>query len=182
MTSRSRLLIPALRELGITDLFQYGIYQFSKWSGLLRRRTELYLWSDRPLESWLSTEYSVEKVLSSRETFLYERGDRFKEELQRFPYEDLRQEADEILDGKFRLFGGPPVPLGSPPDWGSIPLADEQDSIPLDRHWTEYEAEGLKDLRLLWEPARFGWVFTLCRAYQFTGEQRYASGVLKPWH
>jgi hypothetical protein len=179
MTSRSRLLIPAIRELGITDLFQYGIYQFGKRSGLLRRRTEHYRWSDRPLESWLSGEYSVEQVLSSRETFLYEINDRFKEELQRIPNENLRKEADEILDGRFRLFGGPPVPLGSPPDWGSIPLTGEQDSIPLDRHWTEYEEEGLKDLRLLWEPARFGWVFTLCRAYQFSGDQRYASGVME---
>ena len=179
MTSRGRFLIPAIRELGITDLFQYGIYRFGKRSGLLRRQTKPYRWSDRPLESWLSSESSLEQVLASRETFLYEMGDRLTEELQRFPSEDLRQEADEILDGKFRLFGGPPVPIGSPPNWGSIPLTDEPESVPLDRHWTEYEEECQKDLRLLWEPARFGWLFTLCRAYQFTGDQRYASGALE---
>ena len=178
MTSRSRLLIPALRELGITDLFQYGLYQFGKRSGLLRRRTQQYRWSDKPLESWLSSSTSLEQVLAGRQTFFFEIGDPFKERLHRFPSEDLRQEADEILDGKFHLFGGPPVPLGSPPDWSRIPLSGERESIPLDRHWTEYEEEGRKDLRLLWEPARFGWVFTLCRAYQFTRDPRYASGAL----
>jgi hypothetical protein len=179
MTTRSKLLIPALRELGITDLFQYGIYQFGKRSGLLRRRTQHYRWSDKPLESWLSSKTSLEQALASRQTFFFEIGDQFKEGLQRFPSENLRQEANEILDDKFRLFGGPPVPLGSPPDWSRIPLSGERESIPLDRHWTEYEEEGRKDLRLLWEPPRFGWVFTLCRAYQFTGDRSYASGALE---
>ncbi len=177
MTSRSRLLIPALRELGIAALYQYGVYQFAMRSGLLRRRTKPYLWSDRPLESWLRCETSLEQVLSSREPFFFEPGKRLHEALQRFPSEELRQEADEILAGRFRLFGGAPIPLGNPPDWGKVPLTDEPDSLRLDRHWTEYSAQSRTDLRLLWEPARFGWAFTLCRAYQFTGQQRYADGV-----
>ncbi len=179
MTPRSRLLIPAIRELGIADLFQYGIYQIGKRSGLLRRSTPLYRWSDRPLETWLSGDTTLEQVLSDRQPFFFESGEPFKERLQRFPSEDLRREADEILAGKFRLFGGPPVDLGSPPDWRRIPMTGEQDSISLEKHWTENESASGKDLRLLWEPARFGWAFTLCRAYQFTGEPRYAAGVLK---
>jgi len=179
MTPPSRLLIPAIRELGITDLFQYGIYQFSVQSGRLRRSTSPYRWSDRPLETWLSSETSLEQVLSNRQPFLFKSSVQFKEGLQSFPTEDLRREADEILAGKFRLFGGPPVDLGSPPDWGRIPLTDEQHSIPLDKHWTEHDGGNSEDLRLLWEPARFGWAVTLCRAYQFTGEPRYAAGVLE---
>ena len=179
MTSRSRLLIPAIRELGITDLFQYGIYQLGKRSGRFRRSTPLHRWSDRPLETWLRSETSLEHALSNRQPFFFENSEPFKERLQRFHSEDLRREADEILAGKFRLFGGPPVDLGSPPDWGRIPLSGVQDSISLEKHWTEYESGDSKDLRLLWEPARFGWAFTLCRAYQFTSEPRYAAGVLE---
>ena len=175
MTSRSRLLIPALRELGFGALHKYAAYQLALRSGLLRRRTVRYRWSERPLETWLSPEYSPEQVLTSREPFFYEAGNGLQETLRPFGSEDLRQEADEILDGKIRLFGGPPVPLGNPPDWGKIPLTS--DSLSLDKHWTEYEPEKGKDLRLLWEPARFGWAFTLCRAYQFTGDPRYAAGV-----
>ena len=179
MTSRSRLLIPALRELGIKALYQYGIYQFGKKSGLLRRRTKPYRWSDRPLETWLSSKFSLEQVLSPTQPFFFETGDRLQELLQRFPSEDLLQEADEILDGKYRLFGGPPAELGSPPDWGKVPLTDEMDSLSLDEHWTEYDEQSHTDLRLLWEPARFGWAFTLCRAYQFTEDPRYAAGVFE---
>ncbi len=179
MTLRSSFLIPAIRELGIADLFQYGMYQLGVRSGRLRRSTPLYRWGDRPLESWLSSETSLEQVLSSRQKFFFENSVQVKEWLRGFPSEDLHREADEILNGKFRLFGGPPVDLGSPPDWGRIPLAGEQDSIPLEKHWTENESGSGKDLRLLWEPARFGWAFTLCRAYQFTGESRYAAGVLE---
>jgi len=179
MTSRSRLLIPAIRELGISDLFHYGIYQLGKRSGRFRRSAPLYRWSDRPLETWLSSETSLEQVLSNRQPYIFENSEPFKDGLKRFSTEDLRREADEILAGKFRLFGGPPVDLGSPPDWGRIPLSSVQDSIPLEKHWTEYEGGSSKDLRLLWEPARFGWAFTLCRAYQFTGEPRYATGVLE---
>ena len=76
-------------------------------------------------------------------------------------------EADEIVGGKVRLFGGEPVELQL-----SIPG-------PL-AHWTEYET-GKADLRpstfdikFIWEPARFGWVFCLGRAYILTLDDKYA--------
>ena len=106
MTSRSRLLIPAIRELGIADLFQYGMYQLGKRSGRLRRSTPQYRWSIRPLESWLSSETSLKQALSSRQKFFFENSVQVKEGLRGFPSKDLYREADEILNGKFRLFGG----------------------------------------------------------------------------
>ena len=74
----------------------------------------------------------------------------------------LRAEADEIVTGKVRLFGSAPVPLELAPP---TPL----------RHWTAYEgrAHDLGDLKFIWEPARFGWAFTLGRAYWLTRDERY---------
>ncbi len=70
----------------------------------------------------------------------------------------LKAEADEIVDGRVRLFGGQPVPLNlTPPGERS--------------HWTESRPEG--DIKFIWEPARFGWAFTLGRAYYLTGDERY---------
>ncbi len=75
--------------------------------------------------------------------------------------EALLKEAGEIVKGKVRLFGGDAVPLQ---------LTFKE---PL-RHWTEYELRPellsplyspVADIKFLWEPARFGWAYTLGRAY-----------------
>jgi hypothetical protein len=82
----------------------------------------------------------------------------------------LRAEADEIVGGRVRLFGADSVPLRL-----NVPgeLAD----------WTAYETgravyplDGLpaRDVKFLWEPARFGWAFTLGRAYHLTKDEKYA--------
>ena len=77
----------------------------------------------------------------------------------------LMSEAEEICGGEVRLFGGPPVVLRLAPP---VP--------PL--HWTEYENGqvpwGAEDVKDIWEPARFGWVFTLGRAYLLSAEERFA--------
>jgi hypothetical protein len=77
----------------------------------------------------------------------------------------LLGEADEIVAGKVRLFGGLPVPLQlKPPE----PLT----------HWTTYELGGTieesEDIKFIWEPGRFGWAVTLARAYYLSGNEVYA--------
>jgi hypothetical protein len=91
----------------------------------------------------------------------------------------LRAEADDVLAGRFRLFGGAPVSLGRPPDWHALPP-------PLARtppfhsraHWTDIplDAPGA-DARLCWEVSRLGWVLTLARAYRWTSEAKYADAA-----
>jgi hypothetical protein len=76
----------------------------------------------------------------------------------------LFKEADEIVTGKVRLFGGEPVDLKL-----------TFDGSPL--HWTNYETGKVKhegDIKYIWEPARFGWAYTLGRAYHLRREERYA--------
>ena len=83
----------------------------------------------------------------------------------------LFSQADEIVAGQVRLFGAEPVPLQ---------LSFDQ---PL-QHWTAYEKDtslytslfsGLPDVKLIWEPARFGWAFTLGRAWHISQDERYAA-------
>lgn len=82
----------------------------------------------------------------------------------------LLAEADEIVGGEARLFGADPVPLQLTLPG---PLA----------HWTAYETGKIQltinhlpipDIKFIWEPARFGWAFTLGRAYHLTGDEKYA--------
>jgi Heparinase II/III-like protein/Heparinase II/III N-terminus len=90
-------------------------------------------------------------------------------EVMRDHFQDLIAEADEIVAGNVRLFGGTPVSLELEPPRELQPLA----------HWTQYEQEKShylagQDIKFLWEPGRFGWVFPLVRAYQVTGNVTYA--------
>jgi hypothetical protein len=82
----------------------------------------------------------------------------------------LLTEADEIVAGKVRLFGGEPVELKL-----TVPEKLE--------HWTAYETGKapspinhlpFPDIKFLWEPARFGWAFTLGYAYHLTRDEKYA--------
>ena len=87
----------------------------------------------------------------------------------------LINEADEIIGGKFRMFGSEPVPLQ---------LTFNE---PL-HHWTDYETGKvpipysqfpIHDIKFFWEPARFGWAFVLGRAYHITQDEKYAEAFWK---
>jgi hypothetical protein len=71
-------------------------------------------------------------------------------------------EADEIRRGRVHLFGGDIVPLNL-------------DAGASSQHWTVLEkASPERDIKLIWEPARFGWAITLARAYAYSGDPLYA--------
>ena len=75
--------------------------------------------------------------------------------------------ADEVRNGIVRLFGGEPLPL-------NLTLGR---SI---KHWSALESlPPDQDIKFIWEPARFGWAFTLARAYAFSGDDGYASEFWK---
>jgi hypothetical protein len=87
----------------------------------------------------------------------------------------LLAEAEEIVAGQVRLFGGEPVALNL-----NIPGKLE--------HWTAYETHPsllsslnspFSDIKFIWEPARFGWAFCLGRAYYLTRDEKYAEAF---WH
>lgn len=48
-------------------------------------------------------------------------------------------------------------------------------------HWSRIDEFGsaVRDLRLRWEPARFGWAWNLVRAYESTGDEAFAEAF---WH
>ena len=150
LLNRLYLGLKALRELGPGQLSLYALYQLGLRSGHYRRVTP------PPTPSTQPYPYPLQPVLDLPDPaqligLLGETG-----------LSTLRHEADEILALHVRLFGNPPIPLMLAPP---APL----------RHWTEYEgrAHGLGDLKFIWEPARFGWAFTLGRAYWLTRDERY---------
>ncbi len=140
------------RQLGFSQVFWYGIYQAGLRSGYFRFKSPTgdYQALDIPLRPLFH------RPAPARLATLLE--------MQPGLREGLVTEADEIVAGKVRLFGGRPVALNlHPPDSG--------------RHWTAYETHpastGVEDLKFLWEPARFGWTYPLGRAYLLTADERY---------
>ena len=183
-----RTLVLAVRELGLRAILEYGWYRIALRTGIMRRRTRPFRWEERPLRSWLREQPRGERVLPQRERFLFRpEADQSAEQagLRAGTSRKGSEEADEIIAGRWRLFGGPPILLGFPPDWGRVPSADDGPHIvPLNHHWTKYELDGEVDYRSLWEPARFGWCFVLSRAYRLTREARYRDGfftLLDSW-
>ncbi len=157
--SRLTIAFKALRQLGLQQVGLYALYKFGLVTGHYKRVT-------RHQSSVVSGELRAVLPLPKRE------------ELQAVLGGDglaaLLAEADEIAAGKVRLFGAEPAPL-------QLTLPGRL------AHWTAYETGKASlppvpepaslpacDVKRIWEPARFGWAFTLGRAYHLTGEEKYA--------
>jgi hypothetical protein len=154
LTRRLDLNRKALRDLGLQQMGLYAWYRLALRSGAIRRieaRQVEALRAEKPVKIASPLDLPEPREIAALT------GDDAR---------DLVAEAGEILAGQVRLFGGPPAPLQlSSPD----PLS----------HWTEYEGKSLtddgKDIKFTWEPGRFGWAFTLGRAFHLTRDDRYAA-------
>jgi hypothetical protein len=80
------------------------------------------------------------------------------------------RDANAVVNGKARIFGAEIVEL------------EFAARKPL-HHWTAYELNGAllspllkrhSDIKYFWEPARFGWAYTLGRAFHLTRGEKYA--------
>jgi hypothetical protein len=145
--------LKAAWQLGPRLLAYYAWYAFKLRSGLLRRQT--------PAGGWRGEAYSLRRLVRPA------RPERIRQLLGR-ETKKLTAEADEILKGRVRLFGGEPRPLKLKP------------AQPLE-HWTAYTRSlpGGGDIKPVWEVGRFGWAMTLARAYWLSEDEKYAEAFWK---
>lgn len=152
--SLKKLLIAlkAAHQLGFSQVAWYAVYQLGLRSGHSRRLSPIAPYPSPTVT--LNSPYRLPDKAQVEELLLDQPG----------LLQELLNEADEICAGKVKLFGGPPSPLNL-----TAPAAAG--------HWTEYEGRpqnaGVEDLKLVWEPARFFWVYPLGRAYFLTQNERY---------
>lgn len=136
--------LKATRELGPTQVGLLALYKLGLKSGHYRRSENT---TPQPAN------FDFPLPLPAREKLLASLGPN--------GLAQLRRDANEIVGGHFRAFGGPPVP---------IQLAPPSPQT----HWAELETRPHPgDIKLTWEPARFGWAFTLGRAWQASGDESY---------
>jgi hypothetical protein len=178
-------MLHALRELGPRSLSQYGLYSLALSSGTYRRRLPIQSWSQVELSERLCRDMPLDPEGYAADRANHQSSSVFKltpsdHPLLRAASKAIEEEANGILNGHFRLFGIPSICLGFPPDWHAyVPLAgaDVGETIRMQDHWSTYNLEQLPhDVKLLWEPSRFGWVYPLAQAYSLSGDRRYVEG------
>jgi Heparinase II/III N-terminus/Heparinase II/III-like protein len=157
LASRFVIAVKALHQLGLEQLGLYAIYRIGLSTGHYQRRlaTSLNRLNDLNRVPYLNL-HACLSGLPDRDAMLKLLGDQVGQ---------LYEQADEIVAGKVRLFGGNPVPLVLKP---AQPVAD----------WTSYESKvnqvGDQDIKFLWEPGRFGWACILAMAYHLSDDERYS--------
>jgi hypothetical protein len=181
------LAIRATRELGLGAMAAFALYELQRRIGWLRLRTPKKTWDSIRLESLVHdgvptqpASYSLYRLGIGRFLFFDPQADlsmSLKHSMSGTA-DALLAEAREILVGEFRLFGGSPIQYGFPPDWHQYPAllsGPDLSGIDMHVHWTALDPDDFsQDIKLLWEPARFGWAYVLGRAYRLSGDKMYA--------
>ncbi|MCJ7695601.1 MAG: heparinase II/III family protein [Anaerolineaceae bacterium] len=146
------LAFKAVQELGFQKILYFALYKLGLRSGHYFRATP-------------SPDKSIDSQPADLSPFVNELVSLIPAKT-----ENLLKQAQDICNGKARLFGTEPQALNLTP---TPPLS----------HWTAYETGHAHwkpdDIKLIWEPARFSWAFTLARAYQLDPNEAYPQAF---WH
>jgi hypothetical protein len=155
LTSRVLLAVRALRELGPSQLGLYALYQVGLHTGHYQRQLTASLVRLNSLNRRLKLHHCLPD-LPDLDTLFGLLGDQIGQ---------VYEQADEIVNGKVRLFGSQPVPL----------ILTQPEPL---KTWTKYAQGnnriGDRDIKFIWEPGRFGWAYTLAMAYHLSKNERYA--------
>ena len=170
-----------IRSFGFLWLKERLRYEFRLRSGLLRLQTQVMGWRQKPLEWFLKDTKPVdaETYLEYRRKgsphFFFDPNDRIRFSTLFSDWDEgpsnPKLQADGMKKGKFIYFGRTPVSLPLPLDWHRNPFTGHK--APADCHWTRIDDFGSGDIKVIWEMSRFGFAFTLVRAYWRTGNEEY---------
>lgn len=151
---RTLLSIKAVQQIGLKPSFLLLCYRLGLYSGFF----------DIPI-IWGNSSRGIDKNAFQLSPIIsLPEKEKLNNCLNQQDIVQICDEADEILNGKVRLFGGEAVDLILEP---SSPL----------HNWTAYETRKATikgDVKSIWEPARFGWAYTLARAFYLTGDEKYS--------
>ena len=200
MLKKLRTLASLYRELGLRWSAFRLAYAFRLRTGLIRLQMPQYQWSDRPLETWLKKDGHV-RAKSSRP--LLPIPTELPANVSWNPQTAI-DEADRLLHGEIKYFAYEFHQTGFPPNWykdyfsDHVTLSDSEGSLTTQnealrsrqslartfpaslrerdkvRHWSQISDDSGADIKFIWEPNRFSFVYTLVRAYAVTQDTKYA--------
>ena len=180
--------------IGVQRLHQLWSHLGSDWvayrlgyavklrTGAIRRKLPSASWDDETLAALLTDSLLAEpseyldyrKRGSPRFFFSSLSRDEFRRMVPEWDKQGSQalERADEIAAGYLRYFHRTVAHTGFPPGWHSNPFTCELP--PSDRHWSEIGDFDHGDIKIIWEPSRFGLAYALVRAYWRTGVEKYA--------
>lgn len=182
MVTRLRRGQQVWRHFGTRWMFYRGQYAAQQKTGWLERRLPAASWDSQPLAALLA-----DAPLADPDVYLdYRRRQAprfFFSTDHRLHYQALLHRWDEgqetplrlierLAAGQWRFFEHTWLPVGFPPDW--LRNAVTEETITAQRHWSRIPDFGHGDIKVVWEPSRFGFVYALVRAYWRTGDEQYA--------
>ncbi|MCK6585262.1 MAG: heparinase II/III family protein [Anaerolineales bacterium] len=182
MISKLRAFASLYRELGPRwTLFRLA-YAFRLRTGLIRLQMPMGEWSD--YKNLISTNPAgrVERAFFP----LVSRSHLSKATWNPQP---AIAEANRILGGELKYFSRQYIQTGFPPNWhtdyvtlsrfsgeGSLPPSSEilrsaqNDTM---KHWSQIPHDSSTDIKFIWEPNRFAFIYTLVRAYAASQDEKY---------
>ncbi|MFN8433371.1 MAG: alginate lyase family protein [Anaerolineales bacterium] len=174
MLTKLRTLASLYRELGPRWSAFRLAYAFRLRTGLIRLQTPQYAWTDRPLKHWLKQ--SVPSEPDSYTTWRKTHAPKFFPNVGAgSPRPDYGtnaiEESNRLLNGELKYFSHEYHKTGFPLNWHKDPITNYQ--LPIDLHWSQISDDSTSDIKFIWEPNRFAFVYTLVRAYALTQDEKY---------
>ena len=168
MLTKLRALASLYRELGPRwTLFRLA-YAFRLRTGLIRLQMPIGEWSD--YKHLINVEAKPTRPVLPI-------PDEYPPNIP-WKLERAEAEADWLLDGMQLYFSSHQlVHTGFPPDWHKDYFSEYVASPPLqvseNKHWSQISDDANGDIKFIWEPNRFRFVFALVRAYFATYNEEY---------
>src|SRR5262245_27534215 len=168
MLTKLRTLASLYRELGLRWAAFRLAYAFRLRTGLIRLQMPIGEWSD--YENLISTKPT------GRAGVVFFRSVSGSSDLPaNIPWnkQTAIEEADRLLNGELKYFSHQYIKTGFPPsNWHH----DYVTNIDIDsyKHWSQISDDGHGDIKFIWEPNRFAFVFTVVRAYVASHDEIYA--------
>lgn len=177
MLNRIKTLASLFLELGPRWSAFRLAYAFRLRTGLIRWQTPQYAWDDRPLKHWLKP--TIPSEPDSYAAWRKQNAPKF------FPTVGARssrpnygttaiEEANKLLTGELKYFSHDYHKTGFPPVWHDGGH----------KHWSQISDDSATDIKFIWEPNRFAFVYTLVRAYALTQDEKYPQafwGLIQDW-
>jgi asparagine synthase (glutamine-hydrolysing) len=186
MLTKLRAFASLYRELGPRwTLFRLA-YAFRLRTGMIRLQM--------PMGEWNDYKYQRTNNSAGRAPRMFFSGIS-KPDLTNAPWNPhiAVSEADRLLNGELKYFSRQFIPTGFPPNWHTdyvtLNRDSDEESPPsqseilrsqrtfprndMKKHWSQISDEDTGDIKFIWEPNRFAFVYPLVRAYAVTHDEKY---------